>query len=48
MTDKRLSNCRVLHIHNVFTDKLDVQAVAKNFVSYEHKKYFGNFIFAGK
>ena len=45
MTEKRLNNCLMLHVHKEFTDSLDLISVAKIFVSAydERKKYFGNY-----
>ena len=45
MTEKRLNNCLMLHVHKEFTDSLDSISVAKIFVSAydERKKYFGNY-----
>ena len=45
MTEKRLNNCLLLHIHKDFTDVLDLLSVAKEFISVtdERQKYFGRF-----
>ena len=45
MTEKRLNNCLLLHVHKELTDSLDLVAVASEFVSLydERKKFFGNF-----
>ena len=46
MTEKRLNNCLLLHIHKEFTDSLDLPSIAREFISKydEQKKYFGNFL----
>ena len=45
MTEKRLNNCALLHIHKDLTDSLDLVAVAKTFLSLndERMHYFGSF-----
>ena len=45
MTEKRLNNCLLLHVHKDLTDSLDLPSIAREFVfKYdERKKYFGNF-----
>ena len=45
VTEKRLNNCLLLHVHKELTDSLDLVAVASEFVSLydERKKFFGNF-----
>ena len=45
MTEKRLNNYLLLHVHKELTDSLDLVAVASEFASLydERKKFFGNF-----
>ena len=45
MTEKRLNNCLLLHVHKDVTDSLNITAIAEEFVSTndERKKYFGSF-----
>ena len=45
MTEKRLNNCLLLHIHKELTNSLDLISIAKEFIGRhdERKKYFGNF-----
>jgi len=45
MTEKRLNNCLLMHVHKDLLDKYDVVEVAKEFISVkeEHRKYFGTF-----
>lgn len=45
MTEKRLNNCLLLHVHKEITDSMNLVDVAKEFVGMydEHKKYFGNY-----
>lgn len=45
MTERRLNNCLLLHVHKDLTDSLDLVAVATEFISMydERKKYFGVF-----
>ena len=45
MTEKRLNNCMLLHIHKDLTDKIDEIDIAKEFVSIntERKVFFGSF-----
>ena len=45
MTEQRLINCMLLHVHKDMTDSLDLVAVAKEFVirSDDRKRYFGNY-----
>ena len=43
MTEKRLNNCLMLHVHKEFTDSLDLISVAKIFVSAYDEKYFGSY-----
>ncbi len=46
MTEKRLKNCLLLHIHQELTDSMNLIEVAKEFVGmYDtRRKYFGNFL----
>ena len=46
MTEKRLNNCLLLHVHKSYTDALDLTSVAKEFIHRqdERVKYFGNFV----
>ena len=44
MTEQRLNNCMLLHVHKDLTDSLDMVAVAKEFIArFDRKKYFGNY-----
>ena len=45
MTEKRLNNCLVLHVHKCITNKHDLVEIAKEFVMVndESRKYFGTF-----
>ena len=45
MTEKRLNNCMLLHVHKDLTDKIDEIDVAKEFISVnnERKLFFGSF-----
>ncbi len=44
MTEIRLNNCLLLHIHKDLTDSLEIVSVAREFVNNdEHNKYFGYF-----
>ena len=45
MTEQRLNNCMLLHIHKDLTDDLDLHEIAKEFISSndERHRYFGNF-----
>ena len=45
MTEKRLNNCLLLHIHKDLTDSLDLISAAKEFINFtdERQKYFGHF-----
>ena len=45
MTEKRLNNCLVLHVHKCITDECDLVKIAKEFVMVndERMKYFGTF-----
>ena len=44
MSEERLNNCLLLHVHKDITDALDYVEIAKNFIDVnpERKKYFGN------
>ena len=44
MTEQRLNNCMLLHIHKALTDNLDVCEMAKDFILAKEKTYFGNFV----
>ena len=46
MTEKRLNNCLLLHVHKDILDTRDVVEVAKEFISAkeERRKYFGAFL----
>jgi len=46
MTEQRLNNCMLLHIHKDLTDNLDVCEIAKEFImaKEERSRYFGNFV----
>ena len=45
MTEKRLNNCLLLHVHKDLTDSLNLQDIALQFISVndERRKYFGSF-----
>jgi len=45
MTEKRLNNCLLMHVHKDLLDTCDVVKVAKEFVyvKEERRKYFGTF-----
>ena len=45
MTEQRLTNCFLIHVHKSLTDELDLTAVAKEFIDQtdERRKYFGAF-----
>lgn len=45
MTEKRLNNCLLLHVHKDLTDELCLTEVAKEFVSVnvERSRYFGSY-----
>ena len=45
MSEKRLNNCLLLHVHKEITDSLDQTLIAQEFISTndERKKYLGNF-----
>ena len=45
MTEQRLNNCMLLHIHKDLTDDQDLHEIAKEFISSndERHRYFGNF-----
>ena len=46
MTEQRLNNCMLLHIHKDLTDSLDLHQVAKDFIlaKESRNRYFGNFV----
>lgn len=46
MTEKRLNNCLMLHVHKDVTDSLNITAIAEEFVSTndDRKKHFGSFV----
>jgi hypothetical protein len=46
MTEKRLNNCLLLHVHKSYTDAVDLTLVAKEFIHRQDDrvKYFGNFV----
>ena len=45
MTEKRLNNCVLLHVHKDLTDQLDIIDVAKEFISVntDRSRQFGSF-----
>ena len=45
MTEKRLNNCLLLHIHKYLTDSLDLYEIARDFISANEERqiYFGSF-----
>lgn len=45
MTQTTLNNCFLLHVHKDLTDGMDLESIAKEFISAtdERVKYFGNF-----
>ena len=45
MTEKRLNNCLLLHVHKDLTDSLNMQDIATEFISVsdDRRKYFGSF-----
>ena len=45
MTEKRLNNCLLLHVHKDLTDSLNLQDIAIQFIcaNDERRKYFGSF-----
>ena len=45
MTEQRLNNCLLLHVHKKLTDELNLVSVAREFVARneERIKYFGNY-----
>ena len=45
MTEKRLNNCLILHVHKDLTDNVNLTDIAKEFVfsNDDRKRYFGNF-----
>lgn len=46
MTEQRLNNCMLLHVHKDLTDDLDLFEIAKDFIiaKEERNRYFGNFV----
>ena len=45
MTEKRLNNCLLLHVHKELTDQLNITDIAKEFISAnsDRNRYFGSF-----
>lgn len=45
MTEKRLNNCLLLHAHKDITDYLNLEDIAKEFISAnaERTRHFGSF-----
>ena len=45
MSEQRLNNCLLLHIHKDITDSCDMEKVAKDFIAVntERRNYFGVF-----
>ena len=45
MTEQRLNNCMLLHIHKGLTDNLDIHDIARDLISFneERHRYFGPF-----
>ncbi len=45
MTEKRLNNCLLLHVHKDIADELNLEDIAKQFVSCktERNRHFGSF-----
>ena len=45
MTEKRLNNCLLLHVHKDIADELKLEDIAKQFVSckVERNRHFGSF-----
>ena len=46
MTEERLNNCFLMHVHKDITDTLDSNEIAKDFVTTacnDRRKYFGSF-----
>lgn len=45
MSEQRLNNCMLLHIHHDITDSCDMEAIAKDFINVnaERTNYFGTF-----
>ena len=45
MSEKRLNNCVLLHVHKELLDELDLVEIAKEFTlaNDERTKYFGSF-----
>ena len=46
MTEERLNNCLMLHVHKDVTDSLSITVIAEEFVSTneDRKKHFGPFV----
>ena len=46
MTEQRLNNCMLLHVHKDLTNELDLFEVAKDFIlaNEERNRFFGHFI----
>ena len=45
MTEKRLNNCLLLHVHKELTDQLNITDIANEFISAnsDRNRYFGSF-----
>jgi len=45
MSEKRLNNCFILHVHKEITDSCDMVAIAQEFIAVntERRKFFGVF-----
>jgi hypothetical protein len=45
MTEMRLNNCMLLHVHKDLTDAMNLEDLAKEFVTrkVERKNHFGSF-----
>ena len=45
MTEKRLNNCLLVHVHKEIVDELDLKEIAVEFISVndERRKYFGKY-----
>ena len=45
MTEKRLNNCLLVHVHKEIVDELTLKEIAVEFVSVndERRKHFGNY-----
>ena len=46
MTEQRLNNCMLLHIHKDIADNLDLFEIVKDFIlaKEERSRYFGSFV----